>query len=280
MSISNLAKTILPRQLWPIAIWFYLKSYRVYFASYRLLFRPNARYVAVAEQNYVTYFPPEWTSVSLESADTLVNLECDYKLDLHDIKYAYSAHTIEHLSNDAARRLFKNLFDAMQIGGVLRVECPDLDMLLDDYKCVHDENRKLTKLMLKEVERWDMPKDRGIYDQEHMKILAAIVSYFDRKYNMPLPPLCSAEEFNEKIHTLSNSEFGEWAVSLLSAEQVLNSFEHRNWFNFHKLSTMLTEAGFSSVVKCEPGETRHKFRMNIDRKYRSWYSIYVEAIKN
>ena len=109
--------------------------------------------------------------------------------------------------------------------------------------------------------------------------MAAIVSYFDREYNMPLPPLCSVEEFNEKMGTLSNSEFGDWAVSLLTPDQLFNSFEHRNWFNFSKLRKMLEEAGFSEITKCDSEESRHGFRMNIARKHRSWYSIYVEAIK-
>jgi len=106
------------------------------------------------------------------------------------------------------------------------------------------DDRRLTKLMLDEVERWNMPRTDGVYTQEHIKLLAAIVSYFDHKYKMPLPPLCSVEEFETKISTLSNSEFGDWAVSLLSADQLRNSFEHRNWFNFQKLRGLLTRSGF------------------------------------
>src|SRR5665213_1177416 len=208
MSISSVAKKLLPRRHWATAIKLYLKWHRLYFASYRRLFRPNRHYLAVAEQNYITDFPPEWTSVSIESADILVDLESDYSFKLDDVKFAYSSHTIEHLSNDAVRRLFRNIFSAMRRGGVIRVECPDLDRIMDDYKCVHDSDRKVTKLLMKMVESWNMPKENGIYDQEHIKLMAAIVNYFDRKYNMPLPPLCSAEEFKEKISTLSNSEFG------------------------------------------------------------------------
>jgi hypothetical protein len=280
VSLRGLVKKAIPRRWFPLVVRLYGKSHLLYFAAYRLLFRPNPRYLAVAEKNHATDFPPEWTSVNIDSADILVNLETDYHFERQDIEFAYSGHTIEHLSDDAARRLFRNLFAAMKPGAVLRVECPDLDMLLDDYKCVRDQERKLTKLMLTEVARWKMPDVDGVYAQEHIMILAAIVSYFDRRYNMPLPPLCSAEDFREKMTTLSNSEFGDWAVSLLPPDQLRESYEHRNWFNFAKLSRFLTEAGFSGVVKCEPGETRHHFRMNIDRKYRSWYSMFVEAVKN
>jgi hypothetical protein len=279
MTFRSLIKQMIPQKWFPAVVNLYVRSYLLYFAAYRLLFRPNPRYLAVAEKNHVTDFPPEWTSVNIDSADILINLETDYSFE-KNIEFAYSGHTIEHLSDDANRKLFRNLSAAMRPGAVLRIECPDLDMLLDDYKCVHNNDRTLTKLMLKEVARWKMPDADGIYSQEHIMILAAIVSYYDRKYKMPMPPLCSAQEFSEKMATLSNSEFGDWAVSLLSPEQLRDSYEHRNWFNFTKLAAFLEEAGFSAVVKCEPGRTRHNFRMNIDRKYRAWYSMFVEAVKS
>jgi hypothetical protein len=285
MSLTSAVKQITPKKLRPAAIATYLTAQRRYFSLYRQLFRPSPQYLAVAEQNYITAFPPEWTSVSIENADIVIDLETDYKFELNDVKFAYSGHTIEHLSNDAVRRLFKNIAKSMRSGGVIRVECPDLDLLLDDYKCVNNKDRKVTKLMLDFAERWNMPKvndlhGNDIYGQEHIKILTGIVSYFDRKYNTALPPVCSAEEFGEKISTLSNREFGDWAVSLLSPDQLRDSHLHRNWFNFAKLQEFLTEAGFSGVVKCGPRDTHYRFKMNINRTHRSWCSIYVEAIKN
>jgi len=232
MALTSLVKRIVPPKWRPFAIEVYLKSHRRYFTLYRRLFRPNNRYLAVAEQNYRTDFPPEWTSVCFESADIIVDLETDYSFKLNDVKFAYSAHTIENLSDGAVRRLFRNFFRSMRRGGVVRVECPHLDLLLDDYKCVHNRDRKVIRQMLALVEGWNMPKENGIYDQEHIKILAGIVSYFDPQHKKALPPLCSVEEFNEKINTLSNTEFGDWAVSLLSLDQLRNSHEHRNWFNF------------------------------------------------
>ena len=35
----------------------------------------------------------------------------------------------------------------------MRVECPDLDILLDAYKCVHNKDRKVTKQMVDVTER-------------------------------------------------------------------------------------------------------------------------------
>jgi hypothetical protein len=280
MSLTSVVKRVVPPQLRPFAIAVYLQGHRLYFALYRWLFRPSSKYLAVAEQNYLTVFPPEWTSVSIDSADILVDLETDYDFELHDVRYAYSGHTIEHLSDEAVRRLFRKLYNAMISGGVVRVECPDLDLLLDDYKCVHDKERKVTQQMLELTGRWHMEKVDPRYAQEHLKVLAGIVSYSDPTSYAALTPLCSAEEFHEKLATLPNDEFGDWAVSLLTPEQLRDSHLHRNWFNFGKLTRFLTAAGFSGVVRCEPAGTRYGFRMNINRTHRSWCSVYVEAIKS
>lgn len=280
MALASVVKKLIPPQLRPIAIAAYLRGHRVYFAAYRWLLRPDKRYLAVAEQNNLTWFPPEWTSVCIKNADIIVNLETEYRFDLHDVEFAYSGHTIEHLSDAAVKRLFGNLHTSMRSGGVLRIECPDLDLLLDDYKRVHDADRTVTRQMVDFVRAaFKFPKGEPAYEQEHIHIMAGIASYFDRRYNATVPPLCSAAEFQEKISTLSNSEFGDWAVSLMTPEQLHDSFEHRNWFNFDKLNRLLTEAGFSQIVRCEADETRHHFKMNINRRHRAWCSVFVEAVK-
>lgn len=63
----------------------------------------------------------------------------------------------------------------------------------------------------------------------------------------------------------------------LSPNQLRDSCEHRNWCGFSKLQGFLTEAGFSRVMRCQPGKSRYNFRINIERTHRSWYSMYVEA---
>ena len=277
IALTTRIKPFVPRNLRPWAINVYLRSHRVYFAAYRRLRRPNPHYIAVSENNYRTHFPPEWTSISIESADIVQDLEREYTLDLRDVKYAYSGHTIEHLSNVAVRRLFSNLFLCMRRGGLIRVECPDLDMLLDDYKCLHDSERRVTKQMLALAENSIKPEKGSLYDQEHVKFLYGIGSYFDRRYGKAMPPMCSVEEFKDKMDTLSNSEFGDWVISLMTPEQLKNSHEHRNWFNFAKLEAFLTAAGFAGVTRCKADETRYGFKMNINKRHRSWCSMYVEA---
>lgn len=280
MPLTSVVKKLVP-QIWrPFAISVYLRARSLHFALYRRFLRPSGKYLAVAEQNYITCAPPEWTSVSLESADILIDLESDYDFNLREVKFAYSGHTIEHLSDDAVRRLFRKLFVAMRAGGVVRIECPDLDLLLDDYKCVHDKDRKITKRVVKMYEQWNMERADPRYAQEHLKVLAGIVNYSDPNSNMSLTPMCSVEEFSHNMATMSNEAFGDWAVSLLTDEQLRHSHLHRNWFNFEKLKRLLTQAGFSGVVRCEPRSTHYGFRMNINRTHRGWCSVFVEAIKS
>jgi len=113
MPLRSVVKKIIPRNWRPFAISAYLRGHALYFAWYRRLLRPSRKYLAVAEQNYITGFPPEWTSVDIENP-IFVNLETDYEFNLNDVEFAYSGHTIEHLSDDAVRRLFRKLFSSMK----------------------------------------------------------------------------------------------------------------------------------------------------------------------
>jgi hypothetical protein len=58
MSLTSAVKQITPKKLRPAAIATYLTAQRRYFSLYRQLFRPSPQYLAVAEQNYITAFPP------------------------------------------------------------------------------------------------------------------------------------------------------------------------------------------------------------------------------
>ena len=61
MLLRSTVKKAIPPQWRPFAISTYLKGHALYFSCYRRLLRPSRKYLAVAEQNYITGAPPEWT---------------------------------------------------------------------------------------------------------------------------------------------------------------------------------------------------------------------------
>ena len=46
----------------------------------------------------------------------------------------YTSHTIEHLTDDAARRLFAESYRMLKPGGLLRVTAPDIELAFDAYQ--------------------------------------------------------------------------------------------------------------------------------------------------
>jgi hypothetical protein len=73
--------------------------------------------------------------------------------------------------------------------------------------------------------------------------------------------------------------FGKLFAAMKSGAVLRVECLHRNWFNFAKLRRFLSEAGFTGVTQCEPARSHHRFKMNINRTHRSWYSLYAEAIR-
>jgi predicted SAM-dependent methyltransferase len=50
------------------------------------------------------------------------------------VRFVYSEHFIEHIDEDAARRLLSRVRSAMAPGAVIRLSTPDLAKLVDDYQ--------------------------------------------------------------------------------------------------------------------------------------------------
>ena len=101
----------------------YVKSKltKIYFNLYRFFKNPDSSYLAIGESK--EYFPPPyWTLMDIKESDINVNFEeTNYKVNNSQLKFIYSSHCIEHLSDDAINYLFNELFISMKQDSVLRI---------------------------------------------------------------------------------------------------------------------------------------------------------------
>ena len=102
----------------------YVKSKltKIYFNLYRFCKNPDSSYLAIGESK--EYFPPPyWTLMDIKESDINVNFEeTNYKVNNSQLKFIYSSHCIEHLSDDAINYLFNELFISMKQDSVLRIK--------------------------------------------------------------------------------------------------------------------------------------------------------------
>ena len=94
---------------------------------------PNPYFLAIGEST--EYYPsPYWTLVDIKDSDINVDFEnINYKLN-KNLKNIYSSHCIEHLSDEAINYLFKQISSNMGENSVFRLETPDVEKIIKDYK--------------------------------------------------------------------------------------------------------------------------------------------------
>tara|TARA_B100000035_G_scaffold277489_1_gene255807 strand:- start:1529 stop:2353 length:825 start_codon:yes stop_codon:yes gene_type:complete len=274
MIFSEKIKVFLPKKILIFAGYIKLFLRYIYFSCYRLIKKPRPDFLAVGEST--EYFPsPYWTLVDLKESDINVDFEkTNYKFN-SNLKNIYSSHCIEHLSDKAINYLFKEVFSNMQDNAVFRVETPDVEKIINDYKLKmhHDYLYEIQEENIKNlVQKRNM---KNIYGELHIAMLGLISCYIDQIH---IPVICSREKFEDKLLNLSVDEFCKWAISLQSKEELL-THGHINFWYFERLKKYLLNAGFSKVQRCDTGQSFYDFDLSLERFHRRNYSLIVEAVR-
>ena len=78
-----------------------------------------------------------WTNIDIENHPGVVVHDLTKPLNFiasGTVDYIFSEHFIEHITRPQGLALLKECYRMLKPGGVVRVTCPDLDTLIDDYK--------------------------------------------------------------------------------------------------------------------------------------------------
>jgi predicted SAM-dependent methyltransferase len=76
-----------------------------------------------------------WANIDITGLRTIPwDLRKPLPLQSGQVRFVYSEHFIEHIDEDAARRLLSRVRSAMAPGAVIRLSTPDLAKLVDDYQ--------------------------------------------------------------------------------------------------------------------------------------------------
>ena len=252
-----------------------------HFNLYRFCFGKDMARLALGE-TIDAYKYPRWHLLDIKNSDININLETVYyTIPLNKVKFCYSSHMFEHISDEAASYLLQQVFSSMDIGGIVRIEVPSSDKILDDYR--HNDGRPIAHYFTESNKdtlcRVDGYADK--YGTLHIGTLGAIscvhMNYGGGKYNH-VPVYVSVQEFESQLKILTNNEFCEWAINL-QTEAEKSQHGHINYWSESKLIDFLETAGFSGVKVCNEGQSEYGFDLSIERSHRGFYSIIVEAIR-
>jgi hypothetical protein len=196
------------------------------------------------------------------------------------------SHVTEHLTDDAAQRVFNDAFRVMKSGGVFRITCPDADSAFDalvagrrDFFRVYDEN------VIFNDPAWAL-KYKLICPLKHQDIEQLFLYLICTQR-------CGAVDLGK--NKISNKHLGDIIQSDLSRDEIFDSicgnidlriqeadpWMHLNWWTVGKLKRFLTAAGFDQVYVS--GYQKSFVSEFKDVKFFDLalpeISLYVEAIK-
>ena len=197
-----------------------------------------------------------------------------FPFENESIELIYSSHTIEHVNDAAVKNLIGETFRILKNGGILRITCPDANLLLNSVK------NNVDKYWIWRHEWFEKkfeikPNQIEIEDFLVREISTARCRFFENEIE-PLQP----KIIREKINQLDDETFLQWMVEKNAFDGENPQF-HINYWTFEKLKKLCNDAGFTTVYhsgfgqSLSPPLTNTKIFDNTHPKM----SLYLEARK-
>lgn len=224
--------------------------------------------VAFGEKNSYGY-GINWITVDIADCDFLVYPD---RLPLTNLppnscNVIYSSHMLEHLSLEQQASYFNECHRLLKPGGVIRTECPDAELIINEYRTGNYS-------FFEKLKSPSLPTE---YHQTHIIFLGLLSCYI--KDDMHIPVIASKSEVDSKLSSLSQNDFFKWTTSLQNPDQ-LNTAGHINPVTLDSITKLIKNCGLDYIksVNAFDNNTLTHFKY-IHRKHRHFYSLIVDARK-
>jgi len=227
------------------------------------------------------WFHPYWENLDNPRADYTKSLNSSLEFDLtsgdswpikdNSLNIVYSSHTIEHLNDKFTLDLMKQAYKKLKSGGIIRLTCPDIDVVLDAYKRKDEYVFKVCN-----AQKLNIPLEHSIHQTLLLYFAAECSGIASNKINI------TDEEIQKEFKSLTNKDFLNKYSNMVSTEFVKNfPRNHTTWFNTVKILEMLKLAGFEEVYKSAYCQSKSPILRdpNFFDNTRPDISLYVEAVK-
>lgn len=229
----------------------------------------------------------DWYAASQHPACTIdVDLldEPQWPLEDHVGEIVYSSHTLEHITDSAAKSFFREAYRILKPGGVIRLTMPDADLLVNAYRRsdpyfdymvgLYDTVEKARKIGM------DRPATQLSRQQRLIWRIATNASEACIEGDKQI----SDQELDKLFDTGHDDSYVLDCLTAMCDLDVHreNPGHHINWWNEYKLRLMLNEAGFVNFRRSGylqsfcPVLRNQRFFDNTHPEM----SIYVEAEKD
>lgn len=231
-----------------------------------------------------TFVKPDWRVLDYYSdhydydeifVDYPINLENEQEWPIDDESFdlVYSSATLEHLSDEAVRNTLAESYRLLKPGGGIHITVPDVDIAIRHYEARNVEwMTDIEGLGTKLDYRRDCQEG---YEPEYF-LLRWIATHFTLK-GFDTVDLQTVREDYEEMET--DDFLNRYSGAIKDEWQNEHPGGHRNWFNYDRLETLLTQAGFDRVERTYARQSRFTELCKEGFDPRPEKSVHVEAIK-
>ncbi len=222
----------------------------------------------------VDYGSEQYAKVQKKFVELNLMEKPKFPFENESIELIYSSHTIEHVNDAAVENLIGEAFRILKVGGILRITCPDANLLLNSVK--NNVNKYWNWRNEWFEKNFEIkPNQIEIEDFLVREISTARCRFFENEIEPLYPKI-----IREKINQLDDEAFLQWMVEKNTFDSENPQF-HINYWTFEKLKKLCNEVGFTTVYhsgfgqSLSPPLTNTKIFDNTHPKM----SLYLEAIK-
>ncbi len=206
------------------------------------------------------FFHPYWTNIDLRSDWYAESQKAEFvDFDLHSLKklpvksnsaeIVYSAHTVEHITNEASQNLFNEAYRILKPGGIFRFSTPDIDLSFRAY----------------------LAGDRAFFywNKNHVSIGQVFLFQFASQFSTIHQDGATNKPTDEELARLFRRYNYENILSKYTKKcdlkiQYENLGNHINWWNENKAKMMLKKAGFQEIFLSGYGQSFSPILRNTD----------------
>lgn len=216
------------------------------------------------------FYHPYWTNVDKQSDWYKANNQVTRSGIEHDLlslenlpvedscaEALYTSHTIEHITDEAAQKLFDEAYRIMKPGSVFRITGPNIELAFralqeNDRHYFYWAERYSLPEEMKRV-KLSAPMNKTSLTQLFILHFAASVSQISIESSAST---VSDEEFQKLLQERGLEETLDICKGKCDLEvQRRNPGNHINWWSYDKLFRMLEKSGFSRVVRSGYGQS-------------------------
>jgi len=205
-------------------------------------------------------------------------------LDDNSLIAAYTSHTIEHISDEAVNRLFKEVYRMLKGGGAFRVTCPDIGKCYNSYM---SGDKDYIGNWLANLNARPMFKTYGLGEQ-FVFIFAGYLSRFSKRNGEDGVNYYTEEAIEKIFKRLSKADALNYFTEECQKEaihlQEKTPGNHVSWWDFDKIKSLMESVGFVNVSQKVFNESNYEVfenfdELNKDSVLQKDYTVFVEAEK-